>query len=342
MNRNLPAEWHPQNAIQLTWPHENTDWAWVLEDIQMFYIKLINTILAYENVILSIPDLSLKADIESKLIQTPFQCVFFQAQSNDTWARDHGPIGVYENNKLVLKDFIFNGWGRKFEAELDNKITSTLFNQGAYPTEHITPINFVLEGGSIESDGNGCLLTTTKCLMNTNRNASLNQSQIEDHLKANLGCQKILWLKHGNLQGDDTDAHIDTLARFAPNNQIIYQGCNNPDDAHFDELSKMKAELSTFTNVNDEPFQLVELPWPTPQFDQLSKHRLPATYANFLFINNSILLPTYGIREDQSAIDILKQALPHYKIIPVDCSVVIRQFGSLHCLTMHIPQATQQ
>jgi len=341
MTRYFPAEWHPQSAIQLTWPHPQTDWDWVLPEIQAFYINLINTILEFEDVILSIPEISEKDRIEHQLKKTNFNCYFYRAENNDTWARDHGPISIFKDETLAILDFQFNGWGRKFDAQLDNKITRSLFDQNAYPTSNIETQNFILEGGSIESDGMGSILTTRQCLMNTNRNASLNQSQVESALKEALGCQQVLWVKNGDLEGDDTDAHIDTLARFTPNNQIIFQGCQDPDDSHYLALEKMKFELNLLKNAQGSSYTLVELPWPSAQFDAHTEERLPATYANFLFINGAVLLPVYNVEQDQIAIDTMTQALPGFKIIPIDCSIVIRQFGSLHCLTMQIPTATQ-
>lgn len=342
MTRYFPAEWHAQHAIQLTWPHADTDWDWVLPEIQSFYIQLINIILEHEHVILSVPNEDIISDIQPKLKASPFQCHFYVASNNDTWARDHGPISIFKDGKLAIADFIFNGWGNKFNAQLDNKITKTLFEQNAYPSDDLESLNFILEGGSIESDGNGCLLTTRQCLMNTNRNASLNQAQIENYLTDHLGSKKFLWLKHGDLEGDDTDAHVDTLARFAPNNQIIFQGCQDPEDSHYEELQAMKEELTHFSNVNNEPYKLVELPWPEPQFEESEQQRLPATYANFLFINGAVLLPVYGVKQDEEAIRVMTKALPEHKIIPVNCSVVIRQYGSLHCLTMQIPSPKLQ
>jgi agmatine/peptidylarginine deiminase len=342
MTRYFPAEWHPQQAVQLTWPHSKTDWNWIIEDIQSFYIQLINTITEFENVIISVPDPEVIESIQSQLKNNHFECHFFICSNNDTWARDHGPIGTYEDKKLVIEDFRFNGWGGKFDARLDNKITESLFQQQAYQAHYYETRNFILEGGSIESDGNGCLLTTRQCLMNTNRNASLNQDQIEAYLKDTLGCEKFLWLKHGDLIGDDTDAHIDTLARFAPNNQIIFQGCQNTDDDHYNDLNAMKEELTQLTNINGAPFSLVELPWPDAIFEGDTNQRLPATYANFLFINGAVLLPIYNVKQDTQAIKVMKAALPNHKIIPINCSVVVRQYGSLHCLTMQIPTAERQ
>jgi agmatine/peptidylarginine deiminase len=342
MTRYFPAEWHPQQAVQLTWPHSKTDWNWIIEDIQSFYIQLINTITEFENVIISVPDPEVIESIQSQLKNNHFECHFFICSNNDTWARDHGPIGTYEDKKLVIEDFRFNGWGGKFDARLDNKITESLFQQQAYQAHYYETRNFILEGGSIESDGHGCLLTTCQCLMNTNRNASLTQVQIESYLKDSLGSQKFLWLKHGDLIGDDTDAHVDTLARFAPNNQIIFQGCDNPEDDHFHELQAMKAQLAEFTNTQDKSFKLIELPWPDSIIEEADNQRLPATYANFLFINGAVLLPIYGVAQDQKAIEVMTQALPNHKIIPINCATVIRQYGSLHCLTMQIPTAEQQ
>lgn len=342
MTRYFPAEWHPQYAIQLTWPHSNTDWNWVLNEIQTLYIELINTITEYENVILSVPEPKCIDGIRAQLKTNPFNCEFYVVNNDDTWARDHGPIGVFENAKLAIQDFQFNGWGGKFDASQDNQITASLFQQNAYHCHTYENHNFILEGGSIESDGNGALLTTRQCLLNTNRNASLNQSQIEAYLKDSLGCEKILWLKHGDLIGDDTDAHVDTLARFAPDNQIIFQGCQDKDDDHFNDLNAMKEELSQLTNVNNEPFKLIELPWPDALFEDGTDQRLPATYANFLFINGAVLLPVYGVKQDELAIQVMTDALPNHKVIPINCAVVVRQYGSLHCLTMQIPTTEQQ
>lgn len=342
MTRYFPAEWHPQSAIQLTWPHSNTDWNWVLNEIQSLYIELINTITEYENVILSVPDSGCIDGIRSQLKANHFKCEFYVVINDDTWARDHGPISVYENTKLAIQDFQFNGWGGKFDANQDNQITSSLFQQNAYNCHTYENHNFILEGGSIESDGNGALLTTRQCLMNTNRNASLNQDQIEIYLKDALGCKKILWLKHGDLIGDDTDAHIDTLARFAPDNQIIFQGCQDAEDDHYNDLNAMKEELSQLTNVNNKPYKLIELPWPDALYEAQSNQRLPATYANFLFINGAVLLPVYGVKQDALAIQVMTDALPNYKVIPINCAVVVRQYGSLHCLTMQIPTTEQQ
>jgi agmatine deiminase len=340
MTVHLPAEWHPQHAIQITWPHEDTDWNWILEDVQTFYLNLALIILKYENLIICVPNQSYKQALEQSIVKTlqpnhPFSCDIFICASNDSWARDHGPITVFNNGQATVLDFQFNGWGNKFKSELDNQITQNLFTQNAYPADHISQHSLILEGGSIECDGFGTLLTTEKCLLNQNRNPDLNKQDIENALQTTLGTHNILWLNHGDLEGDDTDAHIDTLARLAPGNQIIYQGCDSPDDLHYKDLNAMKHQLGTFKNAQGQAFELVELPMPQAIFED--GQRLPATYANFLFINDAVLQPIYNVPQDELAIKKMQSALPDFKIIPLDCSLLIRQYGSLHCITMQIP-----
>lgn len=340
MTIHLPAEWHQQHAIQLTWPHENTDWNWILDETQAFYINLAKLILTYENLIICVPNQTYKETLQKSINDSlpanhAFTCEIYICPSNDTWARDHGPITVFNNGQAEVLDFQFNGWGNKFESQLDNKITQSLFKQHAYPAKSCSPQTLILEGGSIESDGFATLLTTEKCLLNENRNPGLDKHDIETILKSTLGTENILWLKHGDLEGDDTDAHVDTLARLAPANRIIFQGCANTEDQHFDDLAAMKHELASFRNAQGQPFQLFELPMPQAVFED--GQRLPATYANFLFINGAVLLPIYNVPEDKLAIDTMIAALPDFEIIPVDCSLLIRQYGSLHCITMQIP-----
>lgn len=343
MSLHFPAEWHKQSATQLTWPHQDTDWQWILTEVQALYVRLISLILQYQDVIISVPDASEKASLEKTLDALPkrdHQCHIYICPSNDTWARDHGPITVFKNGKSEVLDFQFNGWGNKFESTLDNQITQGLFQQQAYPAQQLHTQAFVLEGGSIESDGIGTLLTTKQCLLNKNRNPNYSQSEIENLLTTSLGIEHILWLEHGDLAGDDTDAHIDTLARLAPNNRIIFQGCQDTKDEHFEDLAKMKQQLSQFKSAQDIGFKLFELPMPDAQYepnDEGLEQRLPATYANFLFINGAVILPTYNVPQDEQAIKVMETALPGYEIIPFDCSLLIRQYGSLHCITMQIP-----
>ena len=343
MTTHFPAEWHPQYAVQLTWPHANSDWDWILPEVHQLYLKLANIILQYQNLIVCVDSQTLADDIRAQLDENTFKAHIYIAPSNDTWARDHGPLCVFEDGKLVVKDFIFNGWGNKFEATLDNQITARLHQQGAYQASALKTLDLVMEGGSLESDGQGTLLTTKNCLLNPNRNPGRSQADIEAILQKELGAETILWLEHGHLEGDDTDAHVDTLARLCPNNVIVYQGCQDQSDEHYTELHAMKQELTQLKNSQGEPFALYELPFPQACYDEGDDgepQRLPATYANFLIINDAVLLPVYNLPQDQAAIAVMQQAMPSYDIIPLDCSLLIRQYGSLHCITMQIPDTS--
>ena len=261
----------------------------------------------------------------------------YEIPTNDTWARDHSGIMVVENGKLVLLDFQFNGWGLKFAANLDNQITHQLYKQGAFPaTTYRSMKHFVLEGGSIESDGEGTLLTTVDCLLSANRNDTLTKEEVEVFLKNHLGLQRILWLHHGYLAGDDTDSHIDTLARFCDAQTIAYVQCTDPTDEHYQALSGMEEELQAFTTLKGEPYRLIPLPMAEPVWDE-EGHRLPATYANFLIINKAVLLPFYGTEQDAIAQAQLQSAFPEREVVSIHCGALIHQHGSLHCVTMQYP-----
>ena len=311
--KRLPAEWEPQDAVLLAWPHENTDWAPVLKEARQTFEHIARAVERFQRVIRVAPDA-------------------FNIPTDDTWARDFGPITIEENGAPLLLDFTFNGWGNKFPAEQDNRITRALHQLGAFGSTPLRSIDLVLEGGSIESDGEGTLLTTAECLLNPNRNPNLSKEQIETALRKELGVDTILWLNHGSLLGDDTDAHIDTLARLAPDRTIVYTACNDPADEHYDELKKMEHELEAFSD-----YRLLPLPWPAPKYDN-EGHRLPATYANYLVINGAVLVPTYNDPADDSALAVVQKAFPDREMIGIDCSTLILQHGSLHCVTMQIPK----
>lgn len=300
------AEWEPQSAVQLTWPHKDTDWAPILPEITAVYEEM-------------------KREIESR--ETVI--VVDDIPHNDTWARDHGFITVEENGQLILLDFKFNGWGEKFAAELDNDINRQLYEQQLVKGIYESHLDFVLEGGSIESDGKGTIFTTTCCLMAPHRNQPLTQQEIEQQLKEWLGAERIVWINHGSLIGDDTDGHIDTLVRIAPNDTLLYIGA---DDEH-PNLLLMEQELQQLRTIDGHPYRLLRLPMPRPIYDD--GERLPATYANYLVINGAVLVPTYNQPDlDQEAISTIGKAFPDREIIGIDCRAVIRQHGSLHCCTM--------
>jgi agmatine/peptidylarginine deiminase len=258
--------------------------------------------------------------------------------SNDTWARDHGFITLTDDEgHHRLLDFCFNGWGEKFPAELDNAINRRLYNEGKLGGDYTDCLDFVLEGGSIESDGRGTVFTTTGCLLAPHRNQPLTKAQIESRLKRELHAERILWIDHGNLTGDDTDGHIDTLVRICPDDTLLYMGCDDPEDEQYDELRLMEEQLKTFRTIDGRSYRLKKLPMPRPIYD--GDDRLPATYANFLIINGAVLCPTYAQPDlDAEALRIIGEAFPDREIVGIDCRSIIKQHGSLHCCTMQFPQ----
>ena len=337
MNPRLPAEWEIQDGVLMAWPHEGTDWAYMLDDIRPVFVDIIRQIARFERVLLTAPNAESAAEYLRRSGVDLANVTICEIPNNDTWARDFGPITVIFNNKPILMDFGFNGWGLKFAANLDNLISKRLKQAGAL-LPNLNTIGLVLEGGSIESDGLGTILTTAECLLSPNRNPQLDKSEIEQALASLVGAKRILWLNHGFLAGDDTDSHIDTLARICPNNTIVYQACDNPLDEHFGPLKLMEDELKTFTAPDGSPYRLIPLPWPKARFDE-EAHRLPATYANFLIINGAVLVPTYEDQEnDATALKRIGEAFPGREIIGIGCLPLIDQHGSLHCVTMQLPQ----
>jgi len=339
----LPAEWEPQDAVMLTWPHKGSNWDHLFEEVVELYEALATVICDYADLVIAVPPTELD-DIRRRLEAMGAQMEYihlYPCASDDCWARDHGPITVETPAGFTLLDFGFNGWGNKFSYELDNRISRELFAQDAFPHASIAQQDWVLEGGSIEVDGRGTLLTTASCLLNKNRNPHLTKTEIEEKLKAAFGVTKINWLHHGELAGDDTDGHIDTLARLCPNNVIVYVACDDESDVHFDELKKMEAELQTMTDADGNPYTLMPLPWPGAVVNDDGK-RLPATYANFLIVNEAVLVPIYNLPSDEDALEVIFQAFPGFEIMGIPCSTLIENGGSLHCITMQIPEGVRE
>ena len=322
----LPAEWHLQSGIQLTWPHAGTDWAYMLKEVQECFVNIAKEIAKRELLLIVTPE---PEEVKKQIVATVNMdnVRFLKCETNDTWARDHGAITMIDTGNPSLLDFTFNGWGLKFASELDNLITGQAVKG--------------LEGGSIESDGMGTLLTTTECLLSPHRNGKLNQVEIEEYLKSTFHLQKVLWLDHGYLAGDDTDSHIDTLARFCSTDTIAYVKCDNTEDEHYEALHAMEEQLKTFRTLAGEPYRLLAL----PMADKIEEdgERLPATYANFLIMNDAILYPTYQQPDnDRKAGEVLQQAFPKHQVIGIDCRALIKQHGSLHCVTMQYPSGVIQ
>jgi len=334
--KRVPAEWEKQQCVLLSFPHEETDWndptdASALEASLSPFIRIAQAIAYGEAVYILCKN---KEKIASMFCSTR-NLTFIEIPTNDTWIRDYGYISIIEHEQKKLLDFKFDGWGDKFESSLDNSVNTALHQKGYMGTTPLESINFVLEGGSIESDGEGTILTTTQYLCNPNRNGGLSKKEVEVKLYDHLGATKVLWLDHGYLAGDDTDAHIDTLARFVNTETIVYVKCVDQEDEHYDTLNKMEAQLQTFRTHKGEPYTLVPLPMTEAIYTDEGE-RLPATYANFLITNDALIYPSYSDRHDKEAHEIFKDLFPDKEIIPVNCLKLIEQGGSLHCSTMQI------
>lgn len=309
------GEWENQELLMLSIPHSNSDWAEYLDEILDSYEELVRAVSKYQKVLLIAPN---QSDFDR--FKKFDNCEFLQIDTDDTWIRDYGAIDVEKDSEIISYDFKFNAWGGKFSSSKDDVVNKKLFEH--FGTK-LTEINLILEGGSIDFNGDGVMLTTTECLLNDNRNR-LSKDELEIKLKDLFGLNKIVWLNHGFIKGDDTDSHVDTLARFIAPNKVAYAACLDENDEHYEELNLMKQELET------AGFNLVALPLPKPVIYE--GKRLGATYCNFIFINGAVIVPTYGDKEaDEYAINALKSALPNKDIIGVDSRVFIRQNGSLHC-----------
>ena len=336
----FPAEWAPQSAVQLTWPRADGDFAKHYDAVERNFIEIAAAISHYEDVIIGY--YLDAATLKQRLVKAGAIAERLHIQyvrSNDVWARDHGPITVFRNGQPVHLDFTFNGWGNKFDASLDNTVTRQLA-EAEILTAPIETLDFVLEGGGIESDGLGTLLTTERCLLAPTRNPQFCKVQIEQKLKEWLGLSRVLWLSHGDLIGDDTDGHIDTIARFCNARTIAYQACDDYNDVHYDDLKAMERELQALRTDDGQAYTLVPLPLPAAIYDEDGK-RLPAGYPNFLILNGAVLVPLYGdAKNDPLALDRLRPHFPDRVVIGIDCRALINQYGSLHCVTMQIPAVT--
>ncbi|HVX05253.1 MAG TPA: agmatine deiminase family protein [Rhodanobacteraceae bacterium] len=333
----LPAEWEPQSAVLLAWPHAGTDWAERLDAVEGTCAALIAAITRFETAIVCTPDAEIGAHAAECLREAGADLErvrFVEIPYDDTWLRDSGPITLRDTDgRFVLDDFRFTGWGGKFEAGDDDRLVERLHAQSLFRDAERAPIDFALEGGAIESDGRGTILTTWTCLRQ--RHPDQSRERIELTLRNALAAQRVLWLDHGYLQGDDTDAHVDTLARFAPDDAIVFQACGDPDDPHYAELAAMRREIEALRTSGGKPYRLFDLPWPKPIMDE--GRRLAASYANYLIVNGAVLVPAYGGAVDDAAAQTIALAHPGREVVQVPCRPLIWQNGSLHCMTMQLP-----
>jgi len=336
--RRLPAEWEPQDGALLAWPHEESDWHPYLEQVEPVFVEIVRQISRFELVIIAAPD---PRAVREQLVLGGARMErvrVYQVETNDTWARDFGPITVLEAGAPRLLNFGFNGWGLKFPSDLDNRINRKLQHLSAWGAP-LETVGLILEGGSIESDGRGTILSTEECLLNDNRNPHLTREELEEELHGLFGTDRFLWLANGYLAGDDTDSHVDTLVRLCPDDTIAYVRCDDPEDEHYPALEAMEQEIAAFRTREGAPYRMIPLPWPAARFDQAGT-RLPATYANFLVLNDAVLVPTYQDANDALALAALAGAFPGRQIVGVDCLPLILQHGSLHCVTMQLPKGT--
>jgi agmatine/peptidylarginine deiminase len=337
----LPAEWEPQSAILLAWPHAGTDWAGRLAEVEDTYIALVAAITRFEPVLVCVADDDIEAYARARLSSARIdmaRVAFAHVPYDDTWLRDTGPISLVgaPGDPALLLDFRFTGWGGKFEAGEDDQLVERLSGMGLFSNSSVQSIDFALEGGAIDCDGQGTLLSTWRCL--AERHPGADRDAIGVRLAAWLHQDRVLWLEHGYLEGDDTDAHVDTLARFAAPDAIVFQACDDPGDSHHAELQAMAAELAALRTRDDKPYRLFPLPWPKPIQDARDgDRRLAASYANFLIVNGAVLVPAYDDPADARAAAVLAQAFPGREIVQVPCRPLIWQNGSLHCLTMQLP-----
>ena len=340
-NVRFPAEWEPQAAILIAWPNADTDWAERLADVEETYIALVAAIVRFQRVVICVADDDIETYAEMRLRSNRVdmdRVRFVTAPYDDTWLRDSGPITLREGDAFRLLDFRFTGWGGKYDASDDDQLVQRLHANGLFDDAARDEIDFALEGGAIETDGDGTLLTTWQCLHERHPDAS--REELGDKLAGWLKQDRVLWLDHGALEGDDTDAHIDTLARFAARDAIVFQACDDPADSHYADLTAMADEIAALRTRDGKPYRLFPLPWAQPVIGTAadgSSRRLAASYANFLIVNGAVLTPAYGDPADNAAADVLAVAFPDREIVQVPCRPLIWQNGSLHCITMQLP-----
>lgn len=324
-------EWSPVAAVVIVWPQPSGDWAANFKEVEACYWQMLKSLADYSPVwLLRHPQLQNDAFIEQMSALDAKYAVELidDIAYDDTWVRDFGPLSVEGG----LVSFTFNGWGGKYAADNDNGVAKAIARKKGL---RLVEQSFVCEGGALEVNGSGVLLANAECVVDSHRNPGLSQVEVESVLKNTLGVTDIAWLEGICVTGDDTDGHVDTIARFAPDNRVVYSGRNyhHHDAAVLESLHKQISALA-----NKYQWQLYELPTPILESD-VDGRLLPATYANFLIVNGAVLAPVYGCEEDQEALSIIQEAFPSYKVIPVMCSALAEQHGSLHCSTMQIAQS---
>ena len=342
MNNYYPLpEWHTQAATLLVWPHRYSDWANMLDEISVCYLELTHAISQSQHVIL------IYFNQEHKLYITRLchehgcnmqRIIMLQIETNDTWVRDYGPQLLLGNNEFQYLDFEFNAWGEQYACRLDNLFSETLFKSAASAQCQYHRAPLVIEGGNLEFDSHATLLTNIACIKRNMVNTSIDTQALINSIKHELSVKRVLTVDVPPLLGDDTGGHIDTLARFIDDDTIIYTECHDSNHPNHSCLLLLKTQLKALTNKQGKPYRLIPLPMPKKLIELGKNIYAPASYVNFVFINDTILVPTHDDEHDQIALEIFTNACPDRKIVGVNALPLLKQFGSLHCATLHIPQ----
>jgi agmatine deiminase len=335
----MPAEWAPHQATWLSWPHNEASWPGKIDDIQPIYAQMVAALARSEPVHINVNDEAMEARVCQLLQEAGAdlkRIKLHRFPTNDAWCRDHGAIFVYDESSpkrsLVATDWGYNAWGGKYPPyDLDNLIPARMADY--LGVERIEG-GMILEGGSIDVNGAGLLLTSEQCLLNENRNPELSKEQIEERLKRFLGVEKILWLGEG-IVGDDTDGHIDDITRFVAEDTILTAVEEDPADENYAVLQENLARLKAMTDLQGRPFKIIELPMPPAVVYQ--DQRLPASYANFYIGNKVVLVPFYNHPNDQRAAEIIQRCFPDREVVGIDCREIIWGLGAWHCLTQQVP-----
>lgn len=342
----MPAEWHRHSGTWLTWPKDPLTWPDRVPQVEQIYLQMMAALAPHERVNLLVDDENTEESVRKRCTFHEQQNIsFHRIPTVDSWIRDYGPnFLVNDKGELAYNDFIFNAWGNKYEElKRDNAIPSRLEPLLRIP--RFEP-GIVLEGGAIDVNGAGCVLTTEQCLLNPNRNPQLSRTQIEQHLKDYLGVAKVLWLKEG-IVGDDTDGHIDDIARFVSAETIVCAVEDDPSDANYEILQDNLSRLKEMTDVRGNRLRIVTLPMPgfvagSQNATDRNLERLPASYANFYIANEVVLAPVFGHANDERAVNILQTLFGHRRIVPINCEPLVWGMGTIHCVTQQQPAAEQR
>jgi len=331
----FPAEWAKHEATWLSWPHKEASWPGKIEMIYAPYCAFIKLVAEGEKVRINVRDEAMKADAIAHLQKTGAdlsQIEFYFNESNDAWCRDHGPAFVLKGKEKAVVDWGYNAWGGKYPPfDLDDVIPTKIAKHFNLPL--FTP-DIVMEGGSVEFNGAGTILTTTACLLNENRNPHLTKEQIEQYLLEFYGAEQVLWLGDG-IVGDDTDGHVDDITRFVNEDTVLTVVESNPLDENYLLLQENLEALKNMRLLNGKPLKIVELPMPSPVIYEGT--RLPASYANFYIANAAVIVPTFRDVNDEKALEIIRGVFPDRKVVGIDSTDIIWGLGSFHCLSQQEP-----